>query len=172
MFLLGMRWYDAQTGRFINRDPISFIAQDKNLLSYALNNPANLIDPNGLSPTWLCCAGLLALGAWEFVEKLVGGACVGKSGGEWVGCILWEAIKALIPGKDLAELGNCLYEALKKESVKEKVAAAGDCFKGEFIAPARDAGKLILLLCCFPGAWQLIKSKLPNPAPIPIPVTP
>jgi RHS repeat-associated protein len=44
----GARDYDAETGRFISRDPINFAGGDTNLYTYALGDPVNLIDPVGL----------------------------------------------------------------------------------------------------------------------------
>jgi RHS repeat-associated protein len=48
MYLLGMRWHDPQTGRFISRDPIGFVSGDFNLGRYGKNNSINRIDPTGL----------------------------------------------------------------------------------------------------------------------------
>ncbi|HEX6034844.1 MAG TPA: RHS repeat-associated core domain-containing protein [Anaerolineales bacterium] len=48
------RWYDAQTGRFTQEDPIGF-AGGLNLYAYAGNNPASYTDPFGLCPPeWMC----------------------------------------------------------------------------------------------------------------------
>jgi|GEM_PF-6582481 len=44
--LLGARWMNSQTGRFISR-----MIQDPHHYVYALNNPINLIDPLGLQAT-------------------------------------------------------------------------------------------------------------------------
>ena len=44
----GARDYDAETGRWTSKDPLSFSAGDTNLYSYVLNDPVNLIDPLGL----------------------------------------------------------------------------------------------------------------------------
>jgi RHS repeat-associated protein len=45
----GARDYDAQTGRWLSKDPILFGGGDTNLYGYVINDPVNLIDPRGLS---------------------------------------------------------------------------------------------------------------------------
>ena len=40
--------YDAQVGRFISEDPISFESGDANLYRYVENNLVNTVDPLGL----------------------------------------------------------------------------------------------------------------------------
>ncbi len=44
----GARDYDAQTGRWTNKDPIRFEGGDTNIYGYVLQNPINFIDPLGL----------------------------------------------------------------------------------------------------------------------------
>jgi RHS repeat-associated protein len=44
----GARDYDASIGRWTAKDPILFSGSDSNLYGYALNDPVNLTDPNGL----------------------------------------------------------------------------------------------------------------------------
>lgn len=43
----GTRDYDAETGRWVAKDPILFQGRDTNLYGYVLNNPVNLADPFG-----------------------------------------------------------------------------------------------------------------------------
>jgi len=45
--LLGHRYYDSSTGRFLTRDPIK---DGRNWYAYCENDPISLIDPEGLSP--------------------------------------------------------------------------------------------------------------------------
>jgi len=44
----GAREYDPRTGRFTTKDPIGFAGGDTNHYGYALNDPINRTDPNGL----------------------------------------------------------------------------------------------------------------------------
>jgi RHS repeat-associated protein len=47
----GARDYDARTGRWTSKDPIGFAGGSSNLYAYALEDPVNLIDPDGLQAT-------------------------------------------------------------------------------------------------------------------------
>ena len=49
------RWYDPQQGRFVSEDPIGFDGGGINLYSYVNNDPVNLLDPMGLSPSFGRC---------------------------------------------------------------------------------------------------------------------
>ncbi len=47
LMLLGHRYYDPSTGRFLTRDPIK---HGPNWYAYANNNPTSFVDPEGLKP--------------------------------------------------------------------------------------------------------------------------
>ena len=49
----GARDYDPDVGRWSAKDPILFDGRDTDLYGYCLNNPVNLIDPDGLLPNLL-----------------------------------------------------------------------------------------------------------------------
>ena len=49
LLYMRQRWYDAQLGRFISRDPIGFRG-GLNAFAYVGNNPTNRVDPDGLAP--------------------------------------------------------------------------------------------------------------------------
>ena len=50
LYFYRARWYDPQAGRFISEDPIG-LDGGINLFAYVENNPINLVDPSGLSPS-------------------------------------------------------------------------------------------------------------------------
>ena len=56
----GARDYEAETARWLAKDPIGFAGGDTNLYGYIANDPVNWIDPSGLAPVeyylnkWMC----------------------------------------------------------------------------------------------------------------------
>lgn len=58
----GARDYDPETGRWATKDSLGFSGGDTNLYGYVVNDPVNLVDPEGLSVVgWiakLCKGGL------------------------------------------------------------------------------------------------------------------
>lgn len=46
----GARDYDPETGRWTSKDPIGFDGGDTNLYGYVINDPVNLVDPEGTFP--------------------------------------------------------------------------------------------------------------------------
>ena len=63
----GARDYDASTGRWTAKDPISFSGGDTNLYGYVLNDPVNMVDPAGLEGDCICQNAWNA--AWGFLDR-------------------------------------------------------------------------------------------------------
>jgi RHS repeat-associated protein len=62
LYYLKSRYYDPDTGRFINADDISEIQADVinglNLYAYCMNNPVTMTDSDGCAPEWLKWFGI------------------------------------------------------------------------------------------------------------------
>jgi len=84
----GFREYDSFTGKWTAKDPIGFKGGDSNLYGYVLNDPVNLVDPEGEFPIalpiiipWLEAAGWAGLGAgtswaiWNAWDNSGGNVC-------------------------------------------------------------------------------------------------
>jgi RHS repeat-associated protein len=63
----GARDYDADTGRWTNKDPLIFDGGQSNLYAYAESEPINRIDPDGR--IWIQVAAGLAGGAWNAYQN-------------------------------------------------------------------------------------------------------
>lgn len=63
LYYLQSRYYDPQTGRFINADDVSYLDPESihglNLYAYCLNNPVMYSDPKGKFPLLILAAALL-----------------------------------------------------------------------------------------------------------------
>lgn len=79
------RYYDPETARFLNRDPIGY-AGGMNLHTYADNNPGNEVDPLGL-----CACGQGGQGGSAGPDKECSGA--GSSGSP--GDDDWDYVKEM-----------------------------------------------------------------------------
>jgi RHS repeat-associated protein len=127
LVLMGYRYYDPTTGRFLNRDPIGY-AGGLNLYAYCRNNPVNLIDPLGLcgegglevdgtdddpiirgqvdgTRDWMRRAKKVAPIAWDAINSIYG--YIDATGGLIAGCIS----RAVAGGGD--DLASALRAATK-----------------------------------------------------------
>ena len=98
LYYLNSRYYDPETGRFLNEDLVSYLEPETiggiNLYAYCLNDPVNNIDPSGhfvlslliaLTVTGAvvggATAGLIASSngaqGWELAGSILGGALLG-----------------------------------------------------------------------------------------------
>ena len=73
-YLLETRYYDPETGRFINADGVldARSANGANLYEYCLNNPINAEDTNGKKPKWLAAAVSNAVVLLQHISKCLG----------------------------------------------------------------------------------------------------
>ncbi len=67
---IGVREYDAATGRWMTPDPIRFAGGDTNLYTYAGNDPVNGVDPTGLFD-WNSFLAGVGLGVVQGVRGIV-----------------------------------------------------------------------------------------------------
>jgi RHS repeat-associated protein len=63
------RTYSAELGRFVQTDPIGFMADDVNLYRYCNNSPATYVDPTGKGWIFqgLVTAGILTYSLYEYM---------------------------------------------------------------------------------------------------------
>jgi RHS repeat-associated protein len=97
MYLLGLRWYEPYTGRFLTPDPIGFSGDEINLYRYVANNPVNAIDSLGLN------------GTGNTLNPLSPPARVELRRDENGNLILAPAPEAYASGFKLTELGGFIY---------------------------------------------------------------
>ena len=82
LYFYRARYYDSIMGRFINEDPIGFVAGDNNFYRYVQNNPVNFVDPYGYILGFsdpLISEGLIGLGVVVAIvgrQPLIGTALI------------------------------------------------------------------------------------------------
>ena len=76
----GYRDYDSQTGKWTAKDPIGFRGGDTNLYRYVLNDPVNLVDPEGK--------------AYHIVGGMIAGAGFAIATGTWTGFFIGGIVDA------------------------------------------------------------------------------
>jgi RHS repeat-associated protein len=83
----GARDYDAETGRWLTKDPVGFGGGDTNVYGYAGNDPINSADPSGLMPSDKMAIMEQCAETPQICEELLqemgyaGGAAAGDGGG-------------------------------------------------------------------------------------------
>lgn len=151
----GFREYDAESGRWISKDPINFEGGDTNLYRYVANDPVNDLDPTGLSvgqpgfaesliPIW--GEGRAAVDDWQNGKK--GWALL--HGGLAVSDVF--AVKALVTaaGKGVIKAGlkggtKVAGRELAEEGVEKGAQglAKGACFTEDTLILTKDGSKSI-----------------------------
>ena len=77
LYYLQSRYYDPNTGRFINADDISMLGEYENALSYNMftycfNNPINHSDSSGYGPVGAVLSCLHFCGCWSGSHYCIG----------------------------------------------------------------------------------------------------
>ena len=114
--LLGQRWYDAETGRFISRDPIGEEG-GLNLYGYVRNNCVNGVDPYGDKVE--CVGGDISGGVVFIIGRIWGNSlytCHGENECEscnWIVSIIYSCwcVGYSIGGS--IEVGKCVAENIE-----------------------------------------------------------
>jgi RHS repeat-associated protein len=91
----GFRDYDPDIGRWTAKDPIFFAGGDTDLYGYVLNDPINLIDPDGLKNWGKVVTGGLMTASGMF--KAAGGTALAVFGGVELAATPFTAV-SWIPG--------------------------------------------------------------------------
>ena len=91
LYYLNSRYYDANTGRFINADATlnpSLGLTGMNLFAYCSNNPVNMADNNGNFP-FLVITGIIG----AVIGAVAGGISYALNGDDWwEGALIWGAV--------------------------------------------------------------------------------
>jgi len=163
LYYYGYRYYDADTGRWIRRDPIAELGAI-NLYVVCANNLATNTDAVGNSPQLLCCCIMVGLSVWKLYDEVKSATCIGETGVDFFLCL----ISNLLEPEDIPPLADCIAKAFASEtSAKDLIKAIGDCFKSHGKGFLRDIGIYASFLCCAgPSIVSLIKTT-PIPKPLP-----
>ena len=105
IYFMTHRYYDSETGRFLQRDPLGMV-DDVNLYLYGGNNPISQVDPNGTSVTLIAAVGAIGV----FTGVVTGGVA-------WL-----NEHRAMKLEKQLSKLSPALQEYAKSrlEAHKEE----------------------------------------------------
>ena len=89
LYFLQTRYYDPDTGRFLNRDSVNYADPQTinglNLYSYCLNNPVEYVDPYGTTAWWEWLIGGLIVVGLAVGSIVTGGAVAAVLAGAAIG---------------------------------------------------------------------------------------
>ena len=120
LYYLNSRYYDPETGRFINADDINNLDNDTingmNLYIYCGNNPINYADPDGDKPKWwqwllFGIGAVLVVAAAVVLTVVSGGAALSLVGAIAVGAAKGALIGAAV-GTVIGIAGGAIYSAV------------------------------------------------------------
>lgn len=110
LYYLNARYYDPETGRFLNADDCDFLLEDDNdildynLYAYCGNNPVNMSDPDGEIAWWVAAA--LGGAAWD-VGFHVADCIINKRPVTWRGVGI-SALRGAVTGVAFGAVGKAI----------------------------------------------------------------
>ena len=120
IYFMRARYYDAETGRFLNEDPLGFEGGDLDLYVYVNDNPITGIDPEGLFEWWnkIKKASKVATNAVSKAASTVGDIADLVSR-------YYKSSPSLLKGPDFIPLAK----AAPLESISKKISFVGNIYK-------------------------------------------
>ena len=132
LYYLNSRYYDPETGRFLNEDLISYLEPETiggiNLYAYCLNDPVNNIDPSGHFPALLLSVlismsvSLLA----ETASDLLDDGKLNSNLNDYLGAAVSGAIAGLGRGLISTALLSGIGEVLSQTFITNEINGLGE----------------------------------------------
>ena len=132
LVLMGHRYYDPRTGRFISRDPIK---DGNNWYAYCDNNPVNLTDPLGLVCAPFDNTGMGFSQTYDYVTSH--GGLPGEEYGTFVNGKLVAGSQFIVSG---FSFGGQSFVAPYMRNIEFDIAAAHDFYHSNASKGSFDAG--------------------------------
>ena len=132
LYYLNSRYYDPETGRFLNEDLVSYLEPETiggiNLYAYCLNDPVNYIDPSGHFPALLLSViismsvSLLA----ETASDLLDDGKLNSNLNDYLGAAVSGAIAGLGRGLISTALLSGIGEVLSQTFITNEINGLGE----------------------------------------------
>ncbi|WP_169009373.1 polymorphic toxin-type HINT domain-containing protein [Faecalispora jeddahensis] len=150
LYYLNSRYYDVQTGRFLNADDTDILLEDQenltehNLFAYCLNNPVNMADDDGGIAWWIAAA--VGGAAFDTAAYIIGATVSGQKV-TWAG-VGKAALAGAVTGVTFGAIGKIakslkIVTAAVKTNKSVKMAAKAACFVAGTLIATEDGFKPI-----------------------------